>query len=244
MLAAGKGKTDERVRDCRAHPVDRSVRISLSRLLETAGYRARSFDSAERFLEEQDSDAPGCLLLDIGLPGMSGLELQRLLVGLPNARPVVFLTGTGDIPASVQAMKAGAVDFLTKPIDDVRLLAAVEQALRLDAQQRQERAIHSSIDQHVDSLSWRERQVMELVICGRLNRQIGVDLGIKEKTVKVHRKRVMEKMGVRSVANLVQLVIRAGVKSRDIDAAASNSTQVANGARLSINQLPTATTPT
>lgn len=200
------------------------VRISLSRLLETAGYRSRSFDSAERFLEEHDCDVPGCLLLDIGLPGMSGLELQRLLVGSSNARPIVFLTGTGNIPASVQAMKAGAVDFLTKPIDNVQLLAAVEQALRLDAQQRQERTIRSAIDQHVDSLSRRERQVMELVIRGRLNKHIGMELGIQEKTVKVHRMRVMRKMGVRSVANLVQLAARVGVKPPDIDAAASSGT--------------------
>jgi len=137
-----------------------------------------------------------------------------LLVGLPNARPIVFLTGTGDISASVQAMKAGAVDFLTKPIDDVRLLAAVEQALRLDAKQRQERAIRNLIQQRLQLLTRRERRVMEIVIRGRLNKHIGAEMGIQEKTVKVHRMRVMKTMGVRSVANLVQLVGRAGIQAQ------------------------------
>jgi len=189
----------------------RQVRRALSCVLESAGYRVRSFDSAESFLREQDTAVPGCLLLDVCMPGMSGLELQRSLVGSPSARPIVFLTGKGDIQTSVHAMKEGAVDFLTKPIDDGRLFAAVEQALRLDAKQRQERAIRSLIEQRVESLTRRERDVMTSVIRGRLNKLIGLELGIGEKTVKVHRMRVMRKMGAHSVAELVQLAARVGL---------------------------------
>ena len=187
----------------------RQVRMALSRLLAAAGYRVRTFESAERFLREQDAEAPGCLLLDVCLPGLSGLDLQRLLVEMPCARPIVFLSGRSDIQTSVHAMKAGAVDFLTKPIDDERLVAAVEQALRRDAEQRRDHAIRNMIQQRIKELTPREREVMEHVIRGRLNKQIAVDLGIHEKTVKVHRSRVMPKMGVRSVAELVQLAARA-----------------------------------
>ena len=143
--------------------------------------------------------------------GLSGLDLQRLFVEMPCARPIVFISGRSDIQTSVNAMKAGAVDFLTKPIDDVRLVAAVEQALRRDAEQRRDRAMRNMIQHRLKELTRRERQVMEHVIRGRLNKQIAVDLGIGEKTVKVHRARVMPKMGVRSVAELVQLVARVGV---------------------------------
>lgn len=187
------------------------VRMALSCLLVAAGYQVRSFESAERFLEEQDSEDPGCLLLDICLPGLSGLELQGALASFPVARPIVFLTGAGDIQAGVQAMKAGAVDFLTKPIDDERLITAVEQALRRDAEKRQERAVRSVIHQRYKTLTRRERQIMTHVIRGRLNKQIAVEIGIGEKTVKHHRERVMAKMGVRSVAELVQLGARVGV---------------------------------
>jgi|SRR5208283_4371625 len=191
----------------------REIRMALRHLLEVAGYQVRAFESAERFLEEQDCEVPGCLLLDIGMPGMSGIDLQCALVGSTRARPVIFLTGHGDIQTSVQAMKRGAVDFLTKPIDGARLLSAVDQAIRLDVAARRERAICETIQQSLQLLTRRERRVMELVICGRLNKQIGVELGIHEKTVKVHRMRVMKKMGVRSVAALVQLVARAGIQA-------------------------------
>jgi len=187
------------------------VRMGLSRLLATAGYQVRAFDSAERFLREHDAEAPGCLLLDVCMPGVSGLDLQYSLIGSPRARPIVFLTGRGDIQTSVQAMKAGAVDFLTKPIDDERLFAALQQALRRDAEQRQEHAIRDMIQQRLKKLTPRERQVMEQVIRGQLNKQIAAELGICEKTVKVHRARVMSKVGVRSVAELVQLAARVGV---------------------------------
>jgi FixJ family two-component response regulator len=189
----------------------REVRAALSRVLTAAGYQARSFESAERFLEEQDVEAPGCLLLDICMPGLSGLELQRALIGSECARPIVFLTGAGDVETSVHAMKAGAVDFLTKPIDDLRLFAAVEQALRRDAEQRLRAAIRGRIHQRLETLTPRERQVMGQVVRGRLNKQIAADLGTGEKTVKVHRARVMSKMEARSVAELVQLGARVGV---------------------------------
>ncbi len=180
-------------------------RIAVSRILVAAGYRTRLFDSAERYLAAQEEEAPGCVLLDILLPGMSGLELQRSLLGLPVPRPVVFLTGKGDIESSVQAMKAGAVDFLTTPIDEHRLIEAIEQALRRDAEQRQGRAVRSMIEKRLGALTRRERHVLAYIIRGRLNKHIGVELGIHEKTVKVHRGRVMKKLRVRSVAELVHL---------------------------------------
>jgi FixJ family two-component response regulator len=190
---------------------DAEVRSALSRLLAAAGYPVQAFESAGRFLDEQNAETAGCLLLDVCLPGLSGMELQRALDGSPNARPIVFLTGMGDIPTSVQAMKAGAVDFLTKPIDAERLFAAVEQALRLDSEQRLEHTIRNAIEQRLQTLTSRERQVMAHVIRGRLNKQIAADLGTGEKTIKVHRGRVMSKLHVRSVPELVHLAVRVGM---------------------------------
>lgn len=202
-------------------------------LLAAAGYEVRAFESAEHFLEKQDCEAAGCLLLDLCLPGMSGLDLQRSLVGSARAHPIIFLTGRGDIQTSVQAMKMGALDFLTKPIDAARLLAAVDQAIRLDAAARGEVVIRSMIANRVETLSRRERQVMELVIRGWINKQIGVALDICEKTVKVHRGRMLSKMHVRSVASLVQLLARVGVKSPDTDAADITKLRVRNRATQS-----------
>jgi FixJ family two-component response regulator len=189
----------------------REVRMGLSRLLAAAGYQVRAFESASCFLKEHDEEAPGCLLLDVCMPGLSGLDLQRTLVESPGARPIVFLTGRGDIRTSVHAMKEGAVDFLTKPVDQMQLFAAVDQALKRDAEQRLERAIRDTIQRRLAMLTPRERQVMAHVIRGRLNKQIAADLGTGEKTVKVHRARVMSKMVARSVAELVQLAARVGV---------------------------------
>jgi FixJ family two-component response regulator len=203
----------------------REIRIALTRLLEVAGYQARAFESAEQFLEAQDCDVPGCLLLDIGMPGMSGIDLQRALAGSKQARPIIFLTGYEDIKTCVQVMKMGAVDFLTKPIEDTRLLSAVDHAIGLDVAARRERAICKAIQQRIQDLTQRERQVMELVIRGLLNKQIAVELGIHEKTVKLHRFRVMKKMGVRFVANLVQLVARVGIQPQlsEMDEPASHA---------------------
>jgi FixJ family two-component response regulator len=189
----------------------REVRAGLSRLLGAAGYQVRAFDSAASFLKGQDAEVPGCLLLDVCMPGCSGIELQDSLLGSRQARPIVFLTGSGDVRTGVSAMKQGAVDFLTKPVDQVLLFAAVNQALQRDTKQRLERALVDSIQQRLDMLTPRERQVLDQVIRGKLNKQIAAALDTGEKTVKVHRARVMSKMMARSVAELVQLTARAGV---------------------------------
>jgi FixJ family two-component response regulator len=187
------------------------IRSALARLLKTAGYHVRLFDSAEYFLDAQDGAVPGCLLLDIGLPGLSGIELQRSLIDSPHARPIIFLTGIGDIQASVDAMKAGAVDFLTKPIDSQRLFAAIEVALRRDAARRLDRAILHMIEQRFNQLTHREREVLTRVVRGWLNKQIAWEFGCGEKTIKVHRSRVMQKMGVRCVPELVRMAERVGI---------------------------------
>jgi FixJ family two-component response regulator len=188
------------------------VRKSLSRVLCATGYQVRAFESAEGFLAEHHSDAQGCLLLDICMPGLSGIDLQHALIASPNALPIVFLTGRGDVQTSVEAMKEGAVDFLTKPIDNLRLFGAVEQALRRDEEQRVQLEIRRRIRQRIEALTPREREVMVQVIRGRLNKQIAADFGTGEKTVKVHRARMMSKMVARSVAELVQLGARVGVE--------------------------------
>jgi FixJ family two-component response regulator len=186
--------------------------VSRYRVLAEAGYQVRSFESAECFLGEHDATAPGCLLLDICVPGLSGIELQHALVGSPNALPIVFLTGMRDVQTSVDAIKEGAIDLLTKPIDNVRLFAAVDQAFRRDEEQRLQVSIRRVIHQRMDTLTPRERQVMTYVIGGHLNKQIAADLGTGEKTIKVHRARMMSKMAARSVPELVQLGVRVGVE--------------------------------
>jgi FixJ family two-component response regulator len=207
----------------------REVRVGLSRLLTAAGYHAHAFESAQRFLREQDPETPGCLLLDVCMPDLNGLELQRELTSSCFARPIVFLTGMGDVQTSVEAMKEGAIDFLTKPVDDVKLFAAVERALQRDEEQRLERSIRNTIQQRLEILTPRELQVMGQVIRGRLNKQIAADLGTGEKTVKVHRARVMSKMMARSVAELVQLGARVGVSIQP--------TQGGNAASINWKQL-------
>jgi FixJ family two-component response regulator len=192
------------------------VRTSLSRLLSLGGYRVLAFESAESFLRAHDAGTPGCLLLDVFMDGLSGPDLQHALASSGLVRPIVFLTGQGDIQTSVHAMKDGAVDFLTKPVDDVRLFAAVEEALRRDAEQRLKQSILNTIQQRLRGLTPRERQVLAQVIRGRLNKQIAAELGTGEKTVKVHRARVMSKMMVRSVAELVQLCAQVGVSIEPI----------------------------
>jgi len=190
---------------------DRDVRIALLRLVAAAGHRVQAFESAARFLAAQDKDTPGCLLLDASLPGSSGIELHSVLDGSPSARPIIVLSGRADIRASVEAMKAGAVDFLTKPIDGARLLPAIEQALRCDAELRRKRAIRDAIEKRLKKLTPREREVMAHVIRGRLNRQIATDLSTVVGTVKIHRGRVMSKLRVRSVAELVRLAVYGGM---------------------------------
>lgn len=192
---------------------DDSVRASLKSLLEGVGWRVTEFASALEFLRYPRTAVPGCLILDMSLPDLSGLELQRRLARDRNAVPIIFITGYGDIPTTVQAMKAGAVEFLTKPFRTEILLAAIEGAV--------ERS-RTSLDQHADlrilqerhrRLSRREREVMALVVQGQLNKQVGGELGITEITVKSHRGRVMRKMQARSLADLVNMASRLSVTS-------------------------------
>jgi FixJ family two-component response regulator len=192
---------------------DESVRKALGRLLRSAGLRVETFASAQDYLGHDGADVPGCLVLDVYLPGLDGLELQRALNEAKDSLPIVFITGHGDIPMTVRAMKAGAVDFLPKPFDDRDLLAAVRQAVANDVQARQAKAKVSEVRQRVESLTPREREVLALVVSGLMNKQIGHRLGVTVKTVKVHRSQVMRKMNARSLAELVHLAERIGVTS-------------------------------
>ncbi len=191
---------------------DASVRKALGRLLKSAGLRAETFASALEFLRHDRPDAPGCLVLDVRMPGLDGLELQHALGAGNISPPIIFITGHGDIPMSVRAMKAGAVDFLPKPFDDRDLLDAVRRAIAQDVQAGRMRAEVSEIRRRAASLTPREREVMALVVGGMLNKQIGGVLGVTEKTVKVHRGRMMAKLGVRSVADLVRLAEKAAIE--------------------------------
>ncbi|MGO4391690.1 response regulator transcription factor [Variovorax sp. M-6] len=184
---------------------DAAVRTSMERLIRSVGWKAETFASADLFLERPPSSGTCCLLLDVQMPGTSGTGLQDLMCENERKLPVVFLTGQGDVPTCAQSMKKGAVDFLLKPVDDELLLEALGRALERHAAQREREAQRRSVQTQLDRLSPRERQVLDGVLRGRLNKQIAGDMGIAEKTVKVHRARVMEKMGVRSVAELVRL---------------------------------------
>lgn len=191
---------------------DPSVRRALTRLIRSAGYRVTAFASAREFLETPpDDDGPACLVLDVRLPGLSGLELQQALQRDHAAMPIIFITGHGDVPMSVKAMKAGAVDFLQKPVKDKVLLQAIEQALVRAARERTEREELDLIRRRYDNLTPREREVLALVITGMLNKQIAFELGTVEKTIKVHRARVMDKMGASSVAELVRIAEKVGI---------------------------------
>jgi FixJ family two-component response regulator len=184
---------------------DALVLRSLARLLQSAGYAVQTFSSAEDFLVYPDGGAPGCIVIDLSMPGLNGLQLQQALAGKANRRPVVFISGQASVASSVGAMKAGAVDFLTKPIDETTLLGAVRVAIDKDRAAREMRAAHAAIEDRLATLTPRELDVLELVVAGRLNKQIGAALGTAEKTVKVHRARMMRKMQVDSLADLVRL---------------------------------------
>lgn len=191
---------------------DPSVRRALSRLIKSAGYQVRGFASAREFLDNPPEDGgPACLVLDVRMPCLDGLELQQALQRGEVPLPIVFITGHGDVPMTVKAMKAGAVDFLQKPVKDKILLAAVEQALSRAARERAERAEIRKIRLRLDSLTPREQEVMALVTAGKLNKQIAYELGTVEKTIKVHRARVMDKMGAKSVAELVRMAEKVGI---------------------------------
>jgi FixJ family two-component response regulator len=190
---------------------DAAVLKSLSRLFRSEGLAVATFASPWEFLDRHDPNAPGCMVLDMAMPRLNGLELQDALAARGDEVAIVFLTGHGDIPTSVKAMKRGAVDFLTKPVDDEELLKAVRAALEKDSLQRQARAEVAELQKRLATLTPREREVLEHVISGQLNKQIAADLGTVEQTIKVHRGRVMEKMKVRSVAELVHLAERLGM---------------------------------
>jgi len=188
---------------------DAAVRKSLERLLKSAGFRPEGYASAEEFLDRWERDpAAGCVLLDIQMPGLDGLQLQRKLQACAVSIPIIFVTGHGDIPSSVSAMKAGAVDFFPKPIHDEDLFRAIREAIQRDRKERSERAEREAVARRFQTLTPREREVMALVVRGMLNKQIAFALGASEKTVKIHRGRMMAKMKVSSVADLVRAAER------------------------------------
>lgn len=191
---------------------DPSVRTALARLIKSVGLEVETFASAQEFLAHDHPDKLGCLVLDIRMPGLSGLDLQDELAAAGLDMPIIFITGHGSIPMSVRAMKAGAVDFLEKPFEDQALLDAVHKAINQDRQARLKQAETRKIQQRVGSLTPREREVLALVVTGMLNKQIAYELGMSEKTVKVHRARVMQKMQADSLADLVRLAEKVGVR--------------------------------
>jgi len=184
---------------------DEALRRATTRLLRSHGLEVQAFESAEEFLARYDAALPGCLLLDLRLPGQSGLELQRTLAERGATPPIVFVTGHADVPTSVFAMKGGAIDFLEKPVPEKELVAALVRALELDARARLERGQLERIQARYASLTSREREVFSEIIAGRLNKQAALTLGIAERTVKLHRSRVLEKMDAGSVADLVRM---------------------------------------
>jgi two-component system response regulator FixJ len=184
---------------------DDGMRRALSLLLNTVGYKTAAFASPKEFLDTFKPDIAGCLVLDIRMPGMSGLELQQHLNRMGSMLPVIFITGHGDVPMAVQAMKEGAFEFVQKPFRDQDLLDRINHALEQDKENRSSLARRADVLQRIESLTPREKQVMALVVDGAANKVIAIDLGLSERTVEIHRAKVMEKMGARSVAHLVKL---------------------------------------
>ena len=193
---------------------DQGMCQALASLFRSVGLRAQTFGSAREFLDASLSDAPGCMVLDVQLPGLSGLDLQQELTDRGFQIPIIFITGHADVPMTVQAMKAGAVEFLTKPFSDQDLLNAVQSAVDRDRAARQDLAHVANLRARYETLTPREREVMLLVVTGMLNKQIAAELGASEVTVKLHRGRVMHKMGAESVADLVRMADRLGPRGK------------------------------
>jgi FixJ family two-component response regulator len=192
---------------------DSSMREALTDLITSVGLLVEPFKSAREFLERRRLDAPACLVLDVRLPGLSGLDLQRELVRMEAPIPIIFITGHGDIPMSVRAIKEGAVEFLAKPFRDQDLLDAIQHALEIDRAARQERSMVAEVRRRYESLTKREREVMKLVVSGLLNKQIAGELGSSEVTVKMHRGQVMRKMKAQSLVQLVRIAEKIGITS-------------------------------
>jgi FixJ family two-component response regulator len=190
---------------------DVSVREALKNLLQSVGLKVETFNSADKFLSSQPASAPSCLILDVRLPGLSGLDLQRQLAQANHEIPIVFITGHGDIPMSVRAMNAGAVEFLTKPFRDQDLLDAVRQAVERDREARSRGAEMADLRRRYTSLTTREQQVLGFVVRGLINKQIAAEIGISEPTVKMHRRRLMDRMRAESLADLVSMAQKLGV---------------------------------
>ncbi len=192
---------------------DPSAREGLGSLIRSAGWKAETFATAQDFLGRRGAETPSCLILDLQMPGLSGLDLQKRMAEVGLEIPIVFLTGHGNIPASVQAMKAGAVEFLTKPFDEEELLRAVQEAVERDRRTRQQHAELRELRGRYESLTAREQQVMQQVVSGLLNKQIAAELKITEFTVKIHRGRVMRKMRADSLVDLVRMAESLGIRS-------------------------------
>jgi FixJ family two-component response regulator len=195
---------------------DAGVLTALSRLLRAKGYNVQPFSSPHEFLANRDATTPGCAILDVTMPGLDGLNLQQALSSEASLHPVIFLTGTGDIPTSVRAMRAGALDFLTKPVNADELLQAIARAEKRNAEARKAHTELAAIQAKMATLTKREGEVLVHVVAGRLNKQIAHDLGTVEKTIKVHRGRMMQKLGVHTVADLVRLAERVGIRAQNV----------------------------
>jgi len=187
---------------------DEAVRDSLGLLMKSVGLTSRSFASAGEFLAEYDPDSPGCLVLDIRMPGMSGMELQQKLIEMRAILPIIFITGHGDIPMAVEAMQRGAVDFIPKPFRDHELLDRINKALEDDRKNRDALVEREEVEKRIAKLTPREKQVLDLVVQGKANKVIAGDLAVSQRTVEIHRARVMEKMQSRSLAHLVRMVMQ------------------------------------
>ncbi len=190
---------------------DESIRKSLSRLLRASGFNVETYASSEEFLSREPYQGIGCIVLDISMPGLSGMELHDELIRARYGLPIVFITGHGDIPMSVRAMKKGAVDFLLKPFDQEELLQALEKAIESDRKAKTEEVERRRVIKLVEELTPREREIVPYIISGMLNKQIAFTLGISEKTVKIHRSRIMEKLGAHSIVELIHLAEKADI---------------------------------